>query len=362
MEAKLSRLPREQPGYKAEFLDLDIREGTVASAAISKDGSHVALGFGDGGIEVVDIDQQHSIARFQCDSCSPPVWIEFISGRHRIATEDNEGNVFIFGHGSQPLKLGALPSGCYPSVTVAADDGSFIVRLPRYLDPDWYKSVSILYVSGKPSMRYLSSPRTIHTTVPAHHSHCLSLELSPGARYVVACDQNQAFIWSTASREFIISHHVWDFGVFVTGITPYRPYITSGSIEYPLDGIPHTLGSGTKFDSDKSWLESLSHRSLQLSQQPRLPLSSVNYGRHEELDTPKLKLLLDNTLKLILPFQYYPFEFDIKYLDRQEVWYGDRVIKAQHFVYFPRASKDGTRFLVQGRMRAPIVVDISQIV
>ncbi|KAF8331424.1 uncharacterized protein EI90DRAFT_1020586 [Cantharellus anzutake] len=79
METKLRRLPREQQGYKAEFLDPDIREGTVTSAAISKDGCHIALGFGNGGIEVVDIDQQHSITRFQCDSYSPPVWIEFIS-------------------------------------------------------------------------------------------------------------------------------------------------------------------------------------------------------------------------------------------------------------------------------------------
>ncbi|KAF8331432.1 uncharacterized protein EI90DRAFT_3057923 [Cantharellus anzutake] len=81
MEAKLRRLPMEQRGYgpRAELFDPDICEGTVTSAAISKDGCHIALGFGNGGIEVVDIDQQHSITRFQCDSCSPPVWIEFIS-------------------------------------------------------------------------------------------------------------------------------------------------------------------------------------------------------------------------------------------------------------------------------------------
>ncbi|KAF8331436.1 uncharacterized protein EI90DRAFT_1022305 [Cantharellus anzutake] len=217
---------------------------------------------------------------------------------------------------SLPLKLGTLPSGHYPSVIAAADNGTFIIRLPRHLGPYWYET-----------------------------------------QYVLACDQNQAFIWSTESREFIIRHHLSEFKAFVTGTTPYRPYITSGVIEDTEDGISHTRGSRVKINSDKSWLESLSQRSLLFSRRPGLfpPGQGV-------VGTTKLKLLLDNTLKLILPIEYHPILPSMGPHDGPEEWYGDRVIGSIDFVYFPHASKDGTRFLVQGRMRAPIVVDISQIV
>ncbi|KAF8324971.1 uncharacterized protein EI90DRAFT_2203210 [Cantharellus anzutake] len=350
MQAKLSNRRKvvdhrglEIIDYKAEFLDPDIRKSIVSSAAISKDGHFIALGFGNGDIEVVDIDQQHAITRFQCNSRNPLAWIEFISGGHRIAVEDNEGNIFIFDNGMQPLKLGTLPSGCYPPVTEVADNGSFIVRLPRHLGSYWYDGVAILYLSGEPSICIFSTPGFIPVPARLPTIPCgLTLELSPGARYVVACDRKHAFIWSTESRKFIAHYDLPNFEAFVTGATTFRPYIATGT-QHSEGSIPHIQGSGVECDLDKSWLESLSHKRLYHFYSPAMGGAA------------KPKLYLNNTLKLILPIEYHPVP------NRPEGWYGDRVIWVEDFIYFPRASEDGTRLLVQGGMKAPIVVDIGQI-
>jgi hypothetical protein len=43
-----------------------------------------------------------------------------------------------------------------------------------------------------------------------------------------------------------------------------------------------------------------------------------------------------------------------------EPWYGDRLVDNTCSFYCPQSSKDGTRFLLQGKMKAPIVIDIGQ--
>ncbi|KAF8331333.1 uncharacterized protein EI90DRAFT_1010518 [Cantharellus anzutake] len=373
METKLSGLRKafdsEGPeiiNYRAQYSDPDICKGIVTSTAISKDGRYIALGFGNGGIEVVDIDQQHAITQFQCDLRDPIAWIDFISGSCRIAAEDDEGNIFIFDRGLQPLKLGTLPGGHYPPVTAVADNGSFIIRLPRHLGSNWYKSVAILYVLEEPSIHILSFPSTIPTPLRLNSPHgpvppfpppvpCgLALKLSPGARYVVACDREHAFVWSTESCEFITSHNLLDFEAFVTNTAPYRPYIISGNVKSSKGSIPHIQGSRTENDIDASWVELLFHRLSQKKAYVR--------ERQEPLGVLKPKLWLRNTLELILPIEYHPVLLTRELRNRPQEWYGDRVIGGEDFVYFPHASKDGTRFLVQGHMRAPIVVDISQIV
>ncbi|KAF8324965.1 uncharacterized protein EI90DRAFT_3129243 [Cantharellus anzutake] len=381
METKLGRLPKEidREGlevihYKAEYRDRDIR--TVTSAAISKDGRQVALSFENGDIEVVDIDRQHTLTRFQCDSRSPLVWIVILDS-HRIATEDDEGNIFTFDYGPHPdsqitnhydywnrqlVKFGTLPSGHRPPVTAVADDASFIVRLPRHLGPNWQERVVILYLSGEPSIHVLSSPSSMPTAVPTRPPPIpvgLTVELSPGGRYVVACDANRDFIWSTKSREFIASHHLPDSETFTSHPIPSRTYIISGARRPPTLGSEHGIDNIGDFtverDLDKLWLESQPH-TYSLEVLARRQAYSLNRTR---IGTPNPELWLNNTLKLILPIEYHPIILNNDY---PREWYGDRVIGDEDFIYFPHASKDGTRFLVQGRMRAPIVVDISQIV
>ena len=75
-----------RPDYEAESLNDNIRRGIVTCAALSQDGQYVALGFGDGAIEIANIDDSRTISQFRCkppNLC--PVWIEFIHGDSRIA-------------------------------------------------------------------------------------------------------------------------------------------------------------------------------------------------------------------------------------------------------------------------------------
>ncbi|KAF8329697.1 uncharacterized protein EI90DRAFT_1335606 [Cantharellus anzutake] len=118
--------------YRDEFLDNDVRNGTVTCAALSRDGRHIALGFGSGVIEVADIDDQCTVSRFRGDPLSLPAWIEFVQGRTVcIATEDTDGNISILGHSTRLVRLGPLPSDPYPAVTAVSDNGSFVLRVPR---------------------------------------------------------------------------------------------------------------------------------------------------------------------------------------------------------------------------------------
>ncbi|KAF8328592.1 uncharacterized protein EI90DRAFT_3064735 [Cantharellus anzutake] len=204
--------------YKAEFDHTGTRNGTVTSAAISPDGRYVALGFGNGMIEVADIDDRCAVSQFQCDASNHPIWIEFVSGDCRIAVEDNKGRVIIFAHGAQPVRLkDPFPVSRYSVVTAVPQDRSLIVRAPG--DEMWYKSVVVLSVSVNPSIQRLPFPHfnssysgLKHTAqsppesppIPFHGS----LGFSPGARYVGAYDRDKAFVWSMESHELIAYYQV----------------------------------------------------------------------------------------------------------------------------------------------------------
>ncbi|KAF8340415.1 uncharacterized protein EI90DRAFT_3035477 [Cantharellus anzutake] len=200
MEAKLSALSMDKmdrTDQKAEFLDPDIRNGIVTAAALSQDGRYIALGFGNGIIEIADIDHQDAITHFQCDPPHIPAWIGFICGSHRIATEDSEGNIMVFSHGLPSVKVGTLPSGPHPPVTLVADNGSFIIRAPRNIDCRWYENMVIIYVSDEPSIHPLSSPHfAVPTSRSAMPNYC-TLGLSPEGQYIVVHDGNNISIWST---------------------------------------------------------------------------------------------------------------------------------------------------------------------
>src|SRR5258708_6118567 len=123
MQVKLNKMREEvpssdeEPDYEAELLDDDICGGIVACASLSRDGSCIALGFGSGAIEIVNVNRGRMVSRFQCDARNPPAWIEFVHDC-RIATQDNKGNVTIFGRDIQ--KLDSLPIGPYPAVTAVS--------------------------------------------------------------------------------------------------------------------------------------------------------------------------------------------------------------------------------------------------
>ncbi|KAF8338805.1 uncharacterized protein EI90DRAFT_3039233, partial [Cantharellus anzutake] len=276
MEAKLpknfDKYGHEKNDYKAEFAEPDIRNGILTCAAISQDGSHVALGFGSGVIEVADIDHQRTISRFQCNPPKPPVWIEFIGGGNvQIATEDTDGNISILSHGTRLVPLGALSTSRHPAVTALSSNGCFIMRVPRNQDGNWYGNVALLCFSGEPSTRLLASPRTPSNPQPPQLDYHLSSPprhtagFSPGGRYVGAFDMNCAFVWSTGTCEVIAQYRVQDFRswIFNTGRVPLSYLVPTPVLgDHVVHSIPeeiatHVQGSepDPRHNADESWVK-----------------------------------------------------------------------------------------------------------
>ena len=365
--------------YKAELLNEDIRSGTVTCAALSQDGKYVALGFGNGAIEISDIDHSRTISQFRCEPLNlHPVWIEFIHGDCRIAVEDNKGNITIFGGGLTLIKLDQLPTGSYPPVTMVSHDESMIVRAPHSIGDGWYNNMTIIYVLEDSSVHPLTPPTSIAPSLQSRKAFFRGMEaiprrrsigFSPGGRYIGAFDLDHAFIWSTKSRALISHYHIPDFATWTLNTYDISRFPHSYSIPTPIfDGKPY-LSHDTSLEEshgpDEEWLnhpfldvrpsmksEGMFDYSIYSSIIGKVPVLS----RHSFFESTTL--WFNGQAELAIPAGYEPLT--VSESDNNEAWYGDRVPDDAFFL--PRSSKDGTRILLQGRKRAPIIVDISEVV
>ncbi|KAF8330910.1 uncharacterized protein EI90DRAFT_3124131 [Cantharellus anzutake] len=410
MEAKLPNLPKEAVSedvsedveiidYDAQFNDLDVRNGIVTCAALSLDGRHVALGFGSGVIELADIDQQHTISRFQLNPPNHPVWIEFVHGSHRVAAKDNEGNITILRHDMTPINLGTLPNGS-PAITQVSDNGLFIIRVPWNTDSPWYDSLTLISILGDPHMQHLAPPSSnnfISTSYPpilASESstsvvnkvlaipHRRTIGFSPGARYIGIFDGLRAFTWSTDSGELIVGYHVMDFNFWI--MHPAVPPACFHRIPDPVSARPtlplteggaadqHHSETDAGHNLEESWIKCPFYVLLQSEEDDwnewnkkwqQLIIHSSAAGRTPLFATngrAGLPVLFDGELEFVIPKEYQPaVSFGAKGLG---AWYGDQVPSDPTLLYSPRSSKDGTRILFQGWQTAPIVVDLSQVI
>ncbi|KAF8338801.1 uncharacterized protein EI90DRAFT_3039221 [Cantharellus anzutake] len=390
MEAKLAELPgedgKEEINYEAEFAESDVRNGIVTCAAISQDGSHVALGFGSGVIEVADIDHQRTISRIQCNPPKPPVWIEFIGGGNvQIATEDNDGNISILSHGMHLVPLGALPTSRHPAITA--------LSIPRNQDENWYGNVALLCFSGEPSTRLLASPAPSDPQSPQPHYHLSSpprhtAGFSPGGRYVGAYDMNCAFVWSTSTCEVIAQYRVKDFRcwIFNTGRVPPLSYLVPTPVlgDHVVRSIPEEIAIHVqssepdhRHNADESWLKCPFYdlspnmgrgRGSGIKEEIMLFSSAIGEAPliiANGLGTRGAQVSFDGKVELIVHPKYHPVFEDSYPSSEKEPWYGDHVFwdRGPSFpFYLSRASKDGRRFLLQGKLRAPVVIDISKVV
>ncbi|KAF8338230.1 uncharacterized protein EI90DRAFT_3042195 [Cantharellus anzutake] len=395
-EAKLSNLPKkfseqglEATNYEAEFTEHDICNGIVTCAAISQDGSHVALGFGNGNIEIADINHQCTISCFQSDPPNHPVWIEFILGANaQIATEDIHGNISVLSRGTRSVPCGTLPSGQHPALTALSSNGCFIIRVPRTLDENWYRNVALLHFSEEPSIRLLASPSAPFTasdlqrpSTPQRHT----VGFSPGGRYVGAFDANCAFVWSTDTSELVAQYcvHKSESWIFNPGYVPPLPYLIptpvfgDHAIHLTLEeGATHVQSSepDSRHKTDESWLKcpfyDLSPTMTRLGERDKASAYSSAIGRVPFLSIgSRLSILLvffNGQVELIVESKYRPVFTNVNPSPTENnPWYGDLLFRDESTpiqYHLPRASKDGTRFLLQGKLRAPVVVDISQVV
>ena len=352
-----------QPDYEAELLNDDIRGGTVTCAALSQDGKYVAFGFGNGTIEITDIDQSCTVSQFRCEPPNLlPVWIEFIHGDCRIAVEDNQGNITIFGSGSPSIKLDQLCTGGYPPITMVSRDQSMIAR-------GSYSDMSIIYVLEDSSIHRLTTP-TPQQGSWDNLPHRRSIGFSPGGRYLGAFNCDHAVIWSTDSRALIAYYQVPDF---TTWIMNMRDDLSSTPHSYlipiPIFGGRPSLSHDTSIEGscepEEEWLH---HPFLDLTPSVRLKgnpdysiYSSIT-GKVPILSPPSslgwATLWFNGQVELTIPAKYSPLI--VSESNNKTAWYGDRILPDAMF--HPRSSKDGSRILLQGRARAPIIVDISGVI
>ncbi|KAF8318285.1 uncharacterized protein EI90DRAFT_3053622 [Cantharellus anzutake] len=357
--------------YNAEFAQHDVRNGIVTCTTLSQDGCFIALGFGSGVIEVANIHHQKTVSRFQCSTPDPPVWIEFCHGNHKIVTEDRNGRINILNHDTQSVNLGTLPCGHSPAVTTISHSGSIIIRAPTSLDDDWHKSMTLLHVTGDPSIQPLVSPSCAPFTpsvpsTPQRHT----LGFSPKDRYVGAYDKNHAFVWSTDSGELITQYHIPDSATWIlnTGIVPTcshlipEPVLPESVTPSSLDGnVTHAQNSESDsgHKSDESWLKCTFY-DLSPSVKDKGMCDEVYSSAAGRVPLIKdSKVWFNGRIEFIIPPSYSPL-WQTRYIN-EEAWYGDRT-PYSNAPYLPQASKDGTRWVTQGKMRAPIVIDISQVV
>ncbi|KAF8323599.1 uncharacterized protein EI90DRAFT_3019783 [Cantharellus anzutake] len=272
------------------------------------------------------------------------------------------------------VRLGSVPSTTHPPVTRVSGDGSFIARVPRNSERHWYETTALLCVSGNSFIQLLASPSTFTTQFLKPFSHTLGF--SPGGRYVGVYDKTGAFVWSTDTCELFAQFDIDDFDKWIIniGIVPYCLYSTPNPIflqpsvsdeswlKCPFYDLSPAMGDGSTCNDVYSsalpaiWFNGRSELVLPLEYSP-IAQTSHHITSVEETD----ELVVDNV----------PYRRDTSSILAQsskespiavgrEPWYGDRVLGEDNLdlFYLPRASKDGTRFLVQGRLKAPIVVDI----
>ncbi|KAF8328252.1 uncharacterized protein EI90DRAFT_1620135 [Cantharellus anzutake] len=378
IEAKLDGLPkkvdkwsREVIDYEAEFREPDVRNGIVTCAALSRDGRYIALGLGSGIIEIADIDDQRTISQFQNDPPNPPAWIEFNHGHHRVTTEDVNGNIAIYSHGVLPVKLGTLPIGAYPVVTAVSDSGFFIIRVLRDPGKPWYNNVARIYILGDRHIQLLASP-PLDSSIPSSQPskpafpERHTIAFSPGARYIAAFDGYNAFTWSTESGDFITHYDIrgdksW---IINPGMAPTCPY----HIPHPVSTRPTLPLAGDTISAHHSWVDARPDSDESWIKRPFFhPLPK--HGRGYSFAAGKTPLVnafyipqsvwFNGGPQLTVPREYY-VSVGANSTNGIQRWYGDQLINNINNFYRPQSSKDGTRFLLQGQMKAPIVVDIGQ--
>ncbi|KAF8318560.1 uncharacterized protein EI90DRAFT_3083444 [Cantharellus anzutake] len=191
-----------------------------------------------------------------------------------------------------------------------------------------------------------------------------TLGLSPEGRYVIVHDGKNLAIWSTETRE-LVQFHVSKSPLPVSYNKYPRPHlIIDAQTRIPLhleNGIPRVQSPMVGHDADLLWLERLSCELPSWLASPS-PMS-IRVSRPSINEDGTQMIWLNGKPELLLPPDFRPIILGNRdQINSQEVWYGDQMLWNEDRLYLPRASKEGARFLVQGHMRAPIVVDISQVV
>ena len=395
--------------YKSvRMLDVEsFRPCIVNCSALSANGDIVALAFGDGGIEISNVERRES-SRFLFQSNNPPLWMELILGGSHIILEDSS-NILWLTDLTQctPKKVSdALPS-CRSVVHALDSKRQMIVRVPRSDGAHHWSEQMHLIDIGTPDIRvrHLDSPE-LDGSQPADRNrmwpYSRSVGFSPNAVHVGAFDDNELYVWSTETAAVVARDH--------------RKEAEAEELEAEEPwAAPWILNRGIPDDS--SICDSL-HRSptTALIWYKKSDSSYVSHGVGKEERTPDRYLsrpdlqsaafirISDNNLRLgydpiddaitrlyqegCIPYvdqrhnlrlgKYKVFSVmntfmpltipDVKEYDEKhettlcdeisDYWWIEKV-QRRELCFFVSHSADGKRILLKGKAFAPVLVDIS---
>ena len=201
----------------------------VDCSALSANGGIVALAFGDGGIEISNVERGES-SRFLFQPDSPPLWMEFILDDSHIILEDSSNILWLTDlMQCTPKKVSdALPS-CRSVVWAVDSKRQMIVRVPRSDGSNhWSEEMHLIYISTPDiHVRHLDSPELDGSQSADRNKrwpYSRSVGFSPNAVHVGAFDDNELYVWSTETAAVV----AWDYVA-----TQYEPEVEESETEEP---------------------------------------------------------------------------------------------------------------------------------
>ena len=144
-----------------QMLDVEsFRPCIIDCSALSANGEIVALAFGDGGIEISNVERGES-SRFLFQPNSPPLWMEFTLDDSHILLEDSSNILWLTNlMQCTPQKVSdALPS-CHSVVRALDSKRQMIVRAPRSDGPHHWSEQMHLIVTTPIILRYTADVRS----------------------------------------------------------------------------------------------------------------------------------------------------------------------------------------------------------
>ena len=396
---------------RPQMLDIEsFRPCIVDCSALSANGDIVALAFGDGGIEISNVERREW-SRFLFQRNSPPLWMEFILDDSHIILEDSSNILWLTDlMQCTPEKVSdALPS-CRSVVRAVDSKRRMIVRVPRSDGSHhWSEEMHLIYI-GTPDIRVrrLDSPELDGSQSADRNKmwpYSRSVGFSPNAVHVGAFDTNELYVWSTETAAVVARDHVatqkdprvveepaspWvlnrgipDDSPICDSLHPSATTTTTAFIRYKKSDSPRESHGAKKEewapDRDSSRLDLQSTAFIKIMEDEEDDYARSKYindeiirlyqegcnpyvDRHHNLRLGKYKVF--SVMNTFMPLKIH----DVKRHDERyentlydkisECWWFEKV-QQHESCFFVSHSADGKRILLKGKAFAPVLVDIS---
>ena len=365
----------------------------VACSALSADGNSVALGFGDGGIEISYVDLKVS-SRLPFQTRGPPIWTEFILTDSHLLLEDSANILWLVNivQGTRKqVTSDALPH-CRSIVHAMNSKRDMIVRVPcsdgSY---HWSEQMCLIHVNALDVRVHRIQPPDLSGTPHRGDNEGWpsrsSIGFSPNSVHVGAFDESGLYIWSTKTATIVTSETTSSRAVWVlnpaypndSSIHDFlRPSTITACLEcdddHPSFQSPWTgkEESTNRVDSPTLGedLESAVFIGINLNTHvnPHVVISRLYEVGRKPYVSPWWELRYGKYWIFYIMNMFIPLDVSRKAQSRNgtlldtvsEYWWIEQDYRMpEEYCHFVSCSDDGRRFLLKGKAFAPVLVDIS---